>query len=142
MSFLEKEEAKPSTFWDWFVGIGLLVLVGGFTFFYQYQKRVSMKRFQEANALFQAGNFRDASRLYEDLKGAQYLTTSNDSLIYARLDSVESMEDREKEIVNTLRSKKAVGDTAGIRAALSSAIFHGMLSPEDQSFLDSIKPKN
>ena len=141
MSFLEKEEEKPSTFWDWTVGIGLLVLVGGFTLFYQYQKRSSTKRFQEANALFEAGKFQDAARGYEDLKGAQYLTTANDSLIYARLDSVESMEDREKEIVNGLRSKQAAGDTAGIRAALSSTVFHGLLSPEDQLYLDSIKSK-
>ncbi len=32
MSFLEKEdEGKPSSVWDWVVGIGLVVVIGGFT---------------------------------------------------------------------------------------------------------------
>ncbi len=139
MSFLEKEEAKPSTFWDWTVGIGLLVLVGGFILFYQYQKRSSMAHFREADALFQAGKFREASKLYDELKGAQYLTTAHDSLIYARLDSVESMEEQEKDAVNRLRSKLAAGDTAGVHAELATRVFHGLLSPEDQMLLDSIR---
>lgn len=142
MSFLEKEEGKkPSTFWDWTVGIGLIVVVGGFTFFYQFQKRSSMHHFQQADSLFQAGKFRDASKLYDDLKNAQYLTTAHDSLIYARLDSVESMEEREKEAVTRLRSKLAAGDTAGAHAELSAYVFNGLLSPEDQFYLDSLKSK-
>ncbi len=141
MSFLEKEDKKPSTFWDWVVGIGLLVLVGGFTLFYQVQKRSSMKRFNEADSLFQAGKFRDAVKFYDELKNAQYLTTAHDSIIYARLDSVESMEEREKESVIRLRSKMTVGDTAGIRAELSSQTYHGLLPDEDQNWLDSIKSK-
>jgi len=141
MSFLEKEDKKPSTFWDWVVGIGVLVLVGGFTLFYQFQKRSSLRRFQEADSLFQAGKFQEATQLYDQLKSAQYLTTVHDSIIYARLDSVESMEDEEKEAVSSLRSKAATGDTAGIRAELSATTFHGLLSAEDQAFLDSIKSK-
>ena len=141
MSFLEKEEGKPSTFWDWFVGVGLLLLVGGFTFFYQFEKRTSMKKFQAADSLFAAGKFREASTLYDDLKNAQYLTTAHDSLIYARLDSVESMEEQEREAVLRLRSKLAAGDTAGVRIELASETFHGLLSPEDQITLDSIKSK-
>ena len=141
MSFLEKEDKKPSTFWDWTVGIGLVILVGGFTLFYQVQKRSSMKRFNEADSLFQAGKFRDATKVYDELKSAQYLTTAHDSLIYARLDSVESMEEREKESISRLRSKMTVGDTAGVRAELSSQTYHGLLSEEDQAYLDSIKSK-
>ena len=141
MSFLEKEDKKPSTFWDWIVGISLVILIGGFTLFYQMQKRSSMKRFNEADSLFQAGKFRDATKLYDELKSAQYLTTAHDSIIYARLDSVESMEEREKESLSRLRSKMTVGDTAGIRAELSSQTYHGLLSPEDQGYLDSIKSK-
>ncbi len=141
MSFLEKEDKKPSTFWDWVVGIGVLVLVGGFTLFYQYQKHSSLRRFQEADSLFQAGKFPEATRVYDELKSAQYLTTVHDSIIYARLDSVESMQDQEKEAVNSIRSKAAAGDTAGIRAILASTTFRGLLSPEDQAYLDSIKSK-
>ena len=141
MSFLEKEDKKPSTFWDWTVGIGLVILVGGFTLFYQVQKRSSMKRFDEADSLFQAGKFRDAIKFYDELKSAQYLTTAHDSIIYARLDSVESMEEREKESVSRLRSKMTVGDTAGVRAELSSQTYHGLLSEADQAYLDSVKSK-
>jgi hypothetical protein len=139
MSFLEKEDEKPSTMWDWIVGIGLLVLIGGFTFYYQMQKRLSLKRFNEAAALFEAGRFREASRAYEELKDAQYLTSSNDSLIYARLDSVEELEEREREMVARLRSKLAAGDTAGARADLQSTPFRGLLGASDQKWVDSVK---
>lgn len=141
MSFLEKEDAKPSTFWDWIVGVGLLLLVGGFILFYQFQKRSSMKHFREADALFQAGKYPEASALYDELKGAQYLTTAHDSLIYARLDSIGSMEEQEKEAVSRMHSKLASGDTAGLRAELSGRVFHGLLAPEDQIFLDSLRAK-
>ena len=100
-----------------------------------------MKRFNEADSLFQKGDFREASKVYEELKNAQYLTTAHDSLIYARLDSMESMGEREKEIVNRLRSKMATGDTAGVRVEISSATLHGLLEPEDQAYFDSVKAK-
>jgi hypothetical protein len=139
MSFLEKEDAKPSTFWDWVVGIGLIVLIGGFTVYYQMQKRMSLKRFHEADSLFQQGKFREASSAYEELKDAQYLTSTNDSIIYARLDSVEELEEREQETVARLRSRFAAGDTAGARAEMQSTKFHGLLGDEDQAWLDSVK---
>ncbi len=139
MSFLEKEDAKPSTFWDWVIGVALLCLVGGFTYFYQYQKRYSRQKFQAADSLFQAGKFPEAERAYEELKGAQYLTTSHDSLIYARLDSVSSMEDGEKETLARARAKLAAGDTTGARAEIKARIFRGLLRDEDQAALDSIK---
>ena len=138
MSFLEKEDEKPSALWDWIIGIGLLLLVAGFTVFYQYQKRYSRERFYEADRLFQAGQYGASASLYRDLKNAQYLTTTHDSLIYARLDSVESMEEREVEVLGRLRAKLAVGDTAGARAELS-APFRGLLPAQDQAFLDSIQ---
>src|SRR5690606_13208431 len=69
MSFLEKEEPDAkSSLWDWVIGIGLIALVGGFTVFYQYQKRSSTTRFGEADSLFQAGNLKEAGKLYEELK--------------------------------------------------------------------------
>ncbi len=139
MSFLEKEDEKTSAVWDWVIGIGLLVLVGGFTFYYQYQKRYSRERFRQADALFQAGNFRQAATLYNKLENAQYLTTLNDSLIYARIDSIESMEDREKDDLERVRAKLVSGDTAGARAELKADTFRGLLEPADQSGLDSIR---
>jgi hypothetical protein len=139
MSFLEKEDAKPSTFWDWVVGIGLIVLIGGFTLYYQVEKRTSLKRFNEADALFAQGKFREASAAYEELKNAQYLTSKNDSLIYARLDSVDELEEREREMVARLRTKLSAGDTAGARAELSAATFNGLLEEADQAWLDSVK---
>jgi hypothetical protein len=138
MSFLEKEDEKPSALWDWVIGIGLIVLVAGFTVFYQYQKRYSRESFSQADSLFQSGKFREAANLYQELKNAQYLTTTHDSLIYARLDSVESMEEQEAEAVGRIRSKLAAGDTAGVRAELE-APFRGLLPAEEQTFLDSVK---
>ena len=139
MSFLEKEDAKPSTFWEWFVGIGLIVLIGGSTFYYQMEKRLSLNQFHEADALFAEGKYREAEAAYEELKDAQYLTSSNDSIIYARLDSVEELEEREQESVARLRSKLSAGDTAGARAEYQSAKFHGLLGDEDQQWLDEVK---
>ena len=139
MSFLEKEDAKPSTMWDWIVGIGLIVVIGGFTLYYQMEKRLSLKRFNEADALFAEGKYREASAAYEELKDAQYLTSKNDSIIYARLDSVEELEERDQEVVARLRSKLAAGDTAGARAEYQSAKFHGLLGDEDQQWLDGVK---
>jgi hypothetical protein len=139
MSFLEKEDAKPSTTWDWIVGIGLVVLIGGFTLYYQWEKRLSLKRFHEADALFTQGKFREAAAAYEELKDAQYLTSTNDSLIYARLDSVEELEEREEETVARLRGKLDAGDTAGARAELEATRFHGLLGEKDQEWLDEVK---
>src|SRR5687767_3712128 len=96
MSFLEKEESeKSSSFWDWTIGIGLIVLIGGLTFFYQYQKRSSTTRFHQADDLYKAGKLREAGKVYEDLKTAQYLTTQDDSIIYARLDSIEVAQEQQ-----------------------------------------------
>jgi hypothetical protein len=139
MSFLEKEDDKKSAFWDWFFGIGLLVLVGGFTFYYQMQKKATQERFRAADTLFQAGDFAGAARAYEDLKDASYLTAMDDSTIYARLDSVEELGEREREAVARLRMKLAAGDTAGARLELETTVFRGLLDEEDQYWLDSVK---
>jgi hypothetical protein len=139
MGFLEKEEEKTSAVWDWVIGIALLILVAGFTFFYQYQKRSSHQRFQQADSLFQAGHFREAVRLYDELKNAQYLTTRHDSLIYSRIDSVESMEDREKDALGRMRAKLTAGDTAGAKADMRAQVFRGLLDAAVQAYLDSVK---
>ena len=139
MSFLEKEDEKKSAFWDWFFGIGLLVLVGGFTIYYQMQKRATQQRFRAADALFEAGRFAEAATAYEDLKEASYLTAANDSVIYARLDSVEALKEQEVETVARLRTRFAAGDTASARAELDTARFHGLLDTRDQRWLDSVR---
>jgi hypothetical protein len=139
MSFLESEDEKKSAFWDWFFGIGLLVLVGGFTLYYQVQKRATQSRFATADSLFHAGDFAAASEAYEELKDASYLTAANDSTIYARLDSVESLEESGRETVARLRMKAAAGDTAGLRLELDTAEFHGLLESADQFWVDSVK---
>jgi hypothetical protein len=139
MGFLESEDEKKSAFWDWFFGIGLLVLVGGFTLYYQMQKRATQEHFRAADTLFQTGDFAGAAQAYEELKDASYLTAANDSTIYARLDSVEELGELEREAVARLRMKLAAGDTAGARLELDSVSFHGLLDDEDQQWLDSVK---
>lgn len=139
MSFLSKEDEKPSAFWDWVVGIGLVVLIGGFTIYYQWQKRVSLREFHAADDLFKAGKFREAESAYEGLKNASYLTAENDSIIYTRLDSVRELEERERETLARLRTKVSAGDTAGARAELEAATFHGLLEDEERAWVDSVK---
>src|SRR5690606_6051404 len=139
MSFLEKEDEKRSAFWDWFFGIGLLVLVGGFTLYYQMQKRATQQRFRAADALFEAGRFAEAAAAYEERKEASYLTAANDSVICARLDSVEALKEQETETVARLRVRFAAGDAAAARAELDTTRFHGLLDVHDQYWLDSVR---
>lgn len=139
MSFLEPEEEKKSAFWDWFIGIGLLVLVGGFTVYYQVQKRSTQERFRAADSLFRAGSFAEAAAAYEDLKNASYLTATNDSTIYARLDSVEDLAERERETVARLRVRLAAGDVDGVHGVLDTLTLRGLLAEQDQAWVDSLK---
>jgi len=139
MSFLEKEgEPKQSAFWDWAVGIGLVVIIGGFTLYYQFQKKSSAARFHEADSLFQAGNYPEAERKYERLKSAQYLTTQNDSIIYARMDSIETAKDREAELAVRSRTLLAAGDTTGARREAGKILRKELLQPEDSAWIDSL----
>ena len=139
MSFLEKEETeKSSTFWDWVVGVGLVVVIGGFTAFYQYQKRSSTSRFHEADGLYQAGKLKEASKVYEQLKSAQYLTTHDDSTLYSRLESIETTQEQQNTLVADAKKKAAAKDTAGIAAELGKLTHKDLLVPEDQAWVDSV----
>ncbi len=137
MSFLDKEEPKQSSVWDWIIGIGLILLIGAFTLYYQYEKKESGSRFEEANALFEAGRFKDAAGVYEELKSAQYLTPNDDSVIYQRLDSIQSLEEQEMAALERIRSFLAVGDTLSARNEKAAFPFRGFLSAEDQVWLGS-----
>ena len=139
MSFLEKEDTeKSSTFWDWVVGIGLVVVIGGFTAFYQYQKRSSTSRFHAADSLFQAGKLKEAGKVYEELKSAQYLTTHDDSIIYSRLDGIETAQEQETALVSDARKKVGANDTAGLAALLGKIPHKELLGAQDQAWVDSL----
>ena len=144
MSFLEKEDGeKASSFWDWVVGIGLVVVIGGFTVFYQYQKRSSTSRFHEADSLYLAGKIKDAGKLYEELKSAQYLTTKDDSTIYARLDTIETIQETQNALVAGAR-KSAAADTSHLSpasplaATLRTLPHKDLLSEGDLAWVDSV----
>lgn len=139
MTQLESEDEKKSPFWDWVIGIGLLVLVGGFTIYYQVQKRVTQERFRAADALFESRDFTAAAAAYEALKDASYMTVANDSIIYARLEYIEDLQDRERETVARLRMRLSAGDRDGARAELESATFNGLLPEREQAWLDSVR---
>jgi hypothetical protein len=139
MSFLEKEETeKASSFWDWVVGIGVVVAVCGFTAFYQYQKRSSKARFHAADSLYQAGKLKEAGLVYQELKSAQYLTTHDDSTIYARMDSIESVQELQVATVAELKKKAAAHDSAGTAADLNKLSHKELLGAEDQAWVDSL----
>ena len=139
MSFLEKEDGKQSTFWDWFIGLGLLALVGGFTAYYQVQKRATQSRFRAADSLFLSGDFVGAAGAYESLKDASYLTAANDSTIYARLDTIGELEERSRETVARARTLFAAGDTAGARAEIGAVAYPGLLDERDRAWIDSTR---
>jgi len=138
VSFLEKEDEKQSSsFWDWVVGLGLVLLIGGFTVYYQYQKRSSISQSKRADSLFVAGKYREAAAVYEELKHAQYLTTRDDSIIYARLDSIETGGEQDSLRVAEARSRFEAGDTAGARALLQSLRYRELLNEEDKAWLET-----
>ncbi len=141
MSFLEKEDEKKSPVWDWVIGIGLLALVGGFTLYYQLQKRATQTRFQAADALFQSGDLAAAAEAYEALKDASYLTPANDSTIYARLELVEEARERMREAVARARTLSAAGDSAGARAGLDSVEHPELLDERDRAWYDAMKSR-
>lgn len=140
MALLENETEKPSSFWDWVIGIGLLLIVGGFTLFYQLEKKSSRARFAEADRLFAAGRLPEAAHLYEDLKSAQYLTPANDSVLYARLDSIESLREVQTEAMRQARLSLGSGDTAAARASFGRIAEPRLLSPEDSAFWAGTAP--
>ena len=80
-----------------------------------------------------------AAQAYEELKDASYLTATNDSIIYDRLDSIETFEESEREAIARLRTKVAAGDTAGARLDFDTLVFRGLLGAQDQFWLDSVK---
>jgi predicted negative regulator of RcsB-dependent stress response len=143
MSFLEKEATeKSSNFWDWVVGIGLVVIIGGFTAFYQYQKRSSTTRFHQADDLYKTGKLKDAGLIYEELKSAQYLTTHDDSIIYARLDTLEVAQELQNTLVAEAKKKLDLKDTLGVAAELEKLNHKELLAPEDQAWVDSARGKS
>jgi hypothetical protein len=139
MAFLEKEEAPPSAFWDWVIGIGLVVLIGGFTLFYQYQKRSSGQGFNQADSLFHAGQFKRAATAYEELKNAQYLSTHHDSLIYSRLDSIEALKEQEEEGAHRIKALLSAGDTSAAKQTFGTLSLHGLADSTVTLYLDSVK---
>lgn len=138
MSYLEKEgEDKGSGVWDWVVGIGLVLLIGGFTVYYQYQKRSSVSHSKQADSLFVAGDFAAAEKAYEELKNAQYLTNKDDSTIFARLDTIETAKENGAAQVAAARAKLQAGDTSAARSLLAGIRYRTLLAPEDRAFADS-----
>jgi predicted negative regulator of RcsB-dependent stress response len=138
MALPEKEDDKQgSSFWDWIIGIGLVVLIGGFTVYYQYQKRSSISRGKQADSLYVAGNYVEAERMYEELKSAQYLTPHDDSIIYARLDTIETAKEGDAARVAEARAKLQAGDTVGAASQVSAIRFKELLSAEDKAFVEA-----
>ncbi|MEO7425775.1 MAG: hypothetical protein ABI036_11350, partial [Fibrobacteria bacterium] len=115
-----------------------VVVVGGFTVFYQYQKRASISRFEEADSLYQAGKIKDAGKLYEELKSAQYLTNKYDSIIYARLDTIETLRELQNALVAETRKKAVPGGAAAMGPILDKVPHKELLSDEDKAWVDSV----
>lgn len=144
MSYLEKEgedKDKGSGVWDWVVGIGLVLLIGGFTVYYQYQKRSSASHSKRADSLFVAGDLAAAEKAYEELKNAQYLTAKDDSIIFARLDTIETAKEEGAAQVAEARARLQAGDTAAARSLAGRIRFRALLAPDDQAFADSAAPQ-
>ncbi len=137
MSFLEKESEPSSALWDWVIGIGLVLLIGAGTWYYQHLKKSSNSRFAEAESLFHAGDFQLAADMYEELKQAQYATPAQDSLLYERLDSIAVLRDQDAAELSRVQSLLAEGDTVTARKIRDKIAGRGLLPEPDIQHLRS-----
>lgn len=91
MSFIQDEKERSSSMWDWII-LALLV-VGGAVFWWYYSstKASTQEGFIHADSLFQAGAYRRAFNLYEELKNSDYLEPAHDSILFERLDTLRTI---------------------------------------------------
>lgn len=88
MSFIQDDEKKSSNLWDIIIFV-VLVLGGlGFWYYYRSQRTVSNHGFEHADSLYQAKKYPEAIIAYEALKGADYIESKQDSIIFVRLDEL------------------------------------------------------
>ncbi len=136
MSFLEKEEGKESSSkWDWVIMAVVVLVLGLGTFVYQYQKGQSTHSFESADSLYQDKNYVSAESAYEALKAASYITPQDDSVIYSRLDTIQTLRERDADLHKRLQAALKISDTTGARDLAAQYNSKGLLPQQKDSLI-------
>ena len=124
--------------WDLVTVAVLLLVGGGFWFWYSSAKTESSSHFLHADSLYRAGDYPAALEAYEALRASEAVVAGkDDSLMYRRMDSLESFQEADLRLGEAARAALVSEDTALIRAAREGLAqrSHGFVP---QSLLDSL----
>jgi len=136
----EPEEKKEPFVSGWDVVVLLvLALVGsGFWFWYNSAKDSSTSTIVKADSLYRAGNYPEAQKSYRAVReNASVISKRDDSLMYRRMDSLETFEEQDLQLANGARAAIASEDTALIRTA-AEAVKSRNYGFVPRSLLDSL----
>lgn len=136
-------EAEPkkepfASVWDLVTIVALVVVGGGFWFWYNSAKAESTTHFMHADSLYRAGDFPAALEAYESMRASEAVVAGkDDSLMYRRMDSLESFKDADLRLSEAARAALVSEDTSLIRAAREGLAMrtHGFVP---KSLLDSL----
>lgn len=138
---LPEPEPKKEPFasvWDLVTVAALLLVGGGFWFWYSSAKTESATHFLHADSLYRAGDFPAALEAYEALRASEAVVAGkDDSLMYRRMDSLESFQEADLRLSEAARGALVSEDTSLIRAAREGLAVrsHGFVP---KSLLDSL----
>jgi len=91
MSFIKDKDKENSSLWDWI--ILAVILVGGIGFwqYISFQSNRTTNDLRKADSLFNAGKYQEARKAYDNLGDHDYLSDQHDSIIYERLEDLDSL---------------------------------------------------
>lgn len=138
---LPEPEPKKEPFvsiWDVVTLAALLLVGGGFWFWYSSARTESTSHFHHADSLYLAGDYPAAMEAYEALRASEAVVAGkDDSLMYRRMDSLVSFQEADLRLSEAARAALVSEDTTLIRAAREGLAQrgHGFVP---QSLLDSL----
>lgn len=124
--------------WDVVTLVALLLVGGGFWFWYSSAKSESTTHFRHADSLYVSGDYPAALEAYEALRASEAVVAGkDDSLMYRRMDSLESFRESDLRLAEAARAALVSEDTSLIRAAREGLAQrgHGFVP---KSLLDSL----
>lgn len=103
---------------DLVVLLALALAGAGFWWWYSGAKHDSTRHFAHADSLYQAGRLSEALAEYRTLREKEeVIGKGDDSIMYRRMDSLETIAEKTGELVRGARAALLSGDTALVRRA-------------------------
>ena len=96
----------------------ILLVGGGFWFWYNSARTESSSHFLHADSLYRAGDYPAALEAYQALRASEAVVAGkDDSLMYKRMDSLESFQESDLRLSEAARAALISEDTSLVRAA-------------------------